>query len=45
MEIGIALTTLLERTPHLCLAVKPQELALQLFPSWHRYVALPFVLS
>jgi cytochrome P450 len=45
METRIALKTLLERNPNLRLAVQPQELALQLVPSWHRYAALPVVLS
>jgi len=45
METRIALTTLLERSPRLRLAVRPQELVLQSVPSWHRYAALPVVLS
>jgi cytochrome P450 len=45
METRIALTTLLERNPNLRLAVEPQELALQPVPSWHRYAALPVVLT
>lgn len=45
METRIALTTLLERSPNLRLAVEPQELTLQPVPSWHRYAALPVVLS
>jgi cytochrome P450 len=45
IETRIALTTLLERSPNLRLAVQPQELVLQPVPSWHRYAALPVVLS
>ena len=45
METRIALTTLLERSPNLRLAVRPEELVLQPVPSWHRYAALPVVLS
>lgn len=45
METRIALTTLLERSPNLRLAVAPQELVLQPVPSWHRYTALPVVLA
>jgi cytochrome P450 len=45
METRIALTTLLERSPHLRLAVEPEALALQPVPGWHRYAALPVVLS
>jgi cytochrome P450 len=45
LETRIALTTLLERSPNLRLAVAPQELVLQPVPSWHRYTALPVVLS
>lgn len=45
METRIALTTLLERSPHLRLAVQPKELVLQPVPSWHRYATLPVVLS
>lgn len=44
METRIALTTLLERSPDLRLAVQPQELILQSVPTWHRYAALPVVL-
>jgi cytochrome P450 len=45
LETRIALTTLLERSPSLRLAVQPEELVLQPVPSWHRYAALPVVLS
>jgi cytochrome P450 len=45
METRIALTTLLQRSPNLRLAVAPDALVLQPLPSWHRYTALPVVLA
>jgi cytochrome P450 len=45
METRIALQTLIERNPHLRLAVEPDELVLQPIPSWQRYTALPVVLE
>jgi cytochrome P450 len=45
METRIALQTLIERNPHLRLAVEPDELVLQPIPSWQRYSALPVVLG
>ena len=45
METRIALANLLERRPHLRLAVEPRELKLQKMPMWHRYESLPVVLG
>jgi cytochrome P450 len=45
METRIALKNLLERHPHLRLAVAPEELTVQNIPLWHRYARLPVVLG
>jgi len=45
MEMRIALTSLLERSPNLRLAVDPSALRLQNLPLWHRYESLPVVLG
>jgi cytochrome P450 len=45
METKIALKNVLERSPNLRLAVKPEELKIQNVPLWHRYERLPVVLG
>jgi cytochrome P450 len=41
LETKIALKNLFDRYPNLRLAVKPEELSIQLMPMWHRYERLP----
>jgi cytochrome P450 len=45
MEARIAFKNLLERNPHLRLAVAPETLRLQYIPMWHRYESLPVALG
>jgi cytochrome P450 len=45
LETRIALKNLLEHSPNLRLAVKPEELKVQNVPLWHRYERLPVTLG
>lgn len=45
LETKLALTTLLERSPNLQLAIRPDELDVQNFPGWVRHKSVPVILG